>query len=308
MTTYRIRADEPVQAGIRRIGCEQVESALGWIDGADADVETAVHEVRKTCKKIRGLARLVRPHLGSVYREENAWFRDTARRLSGMRDLHVMGRTFDGVCERFADERDTTRFAPVRERLVERHGGAGPDAEHALQMLAQLRPALVQARDRIARWSVPAEGFAALEPGLKLTYRRGRRAMAVVAERPTGEGVHEWRKRAKYHWYHLRLLAGCWRPVMDAWRTEADALSEELGDAHDLAVLRRALATDVELLQASPDLSELLGLIDRRERELVHQALARGGRLYAERPGRLAQRLARYWHVWRPEDPLAAAA
>ena len=307
MTTYRLRADEPVEAAVRRIGREQVEVALGRIDGAADDVETAVHEVRKTCKKIRGLARLVRPHLGDVYREENAWFRDTARRLSGMRDLHVMGRTLDGVCERFADECDTGRFAPVRERLLERHRGGGPDAGAALAMLGELRPALVRARERVACWSVPATGFAAVEPGLKLTYRRGRRAMAAVAARPTVAGVHEWRKRAKYHWYHLRLLAGCWRPVMDTWRNEADALAETLGDAHDLAVLRSALATDIELVQSSPDLAELLGLIDRRERELVAQALDRGGRLYAERPGRLAERLGQYWHAWRPREPLAPA-
>ncbi len=307
MTSYRIAGDEPVEAAVRRIGCEQVEDALDWIDAAADDVETAVHEVRKTCKKVRGLARLVRPGLGDAYREENAWFRDTARRLSGVRDLHVMGRTFDGVCERFSGEHDCARFAPIRERLVERHAGSCPDAEQARAMLSETRPALAGARERIARWRIPDDGFAALEPGLRLTYRRGRRAMAAVAGRPTVERVHEWRKRAKYHWYHLRLLGGCWRPVMDAWRNEADALSEALGDAHDCAVLRRALATDVELVQSSHGLADLLRLIDCRYDELIATALEYGERLYAERPRRLTERLGCYWRAWRPDDPLAPA-
>lgn len=311
---YRIRADERVEQAVRRIGGEQIEAALADIDGAERDAVRALHDVRKRCKKIRGLLRLVRPCLGPAYREENAWFRDTARRLSGMRDLQVMGHTFDSLVAELGEPGAVQRFTPLRHRLYERHAGGAPDRERALALLRTVRPAFEQTLDRSRRWRLSAEEFPAIRDGLSLTFRRGRRGRAAVAGQPGAAAVHEWRKRAKYHWYHARLLADCWRPVMDAWRSEAHRLSEELGDAHDLAVLRQALATDVEWLQGAGELREMLALADRRHDRLIAQALARGRRLYAEKPSRLAARLERYWTAWReaaralPEEAGAANA
>jgi len=305
---YRIRADERVEQAVRRIGGEQIERALADIDRADRDAAQAVHDVRKRCKKIRGLLRLVRPCLGSAYREENAWFRDTARRLSGMRDLQVMGRTFDGLIGEL-EEADAAvkRFAPLRARLHERHAGGEPDPERAVMLLREVRPAFEQALERSRRWQLTGEEFPAIRGGLRLTFRRGRRGRAAVARHASAAAVHEWRKRVKYHWYHTRLLADCWRPVMDAWRSEAHRLSEELGDAHDVVVLRRALATDAEWLQGVPELREMLALADRRHDRLIAQALARGLRLYAEKPSRLVERLESYWSAWREAPPREAA-
>jgi len=305
--TYRIGADEEVERAVRRIGGEQIERALADIDGAECDVVRAVHEVRKRCKKIRGLLRLVRPELGIAYRQENIWFRDTARRLSGTRDLQVMGRTFDSLVDEHPDSAAAARFAPLRERLYERHAGGEPSPDRVRALLEEVRPAFEQALARSQRWRVSAEEFAALEGGLRLTFRRGRRGLGSVARQASAPAVHEWRKRAKYHWYHARLLADCWRPVMDAWRGEAHLLSEELGDAHDVAVLRQALATDVEWLHGAPALREMLELADRRHERLISQALARGSRLYSEKPSRLVARLGRYWRAWREGSGHASA-
>jgi len=303
---YRIQSGEAVEEAVRRIGREQIEGALAGIDGAGGNAVEAVHDVRKRCKKVRGLLRLVRPCLGDTYREENAWFRDTARALSGMRDLQVMGRTFDGLVESHPDADARERFAPLRERLFERRTEGGPDPGRARALLADVRPAFEAALERAVHWQVPADGFEAIEGGLRLTWHRGRRGRAAVARQASAAAVHEWRKRVKYHWYHARLLADCWRPVMDAWQREAHRLSEELGDAHDLSVLRRALATDVEYLQRSSMLREMLELLDRRHEQLVDSALVGGQRLYAEKPAAIARRLESYWDAWCDEAGHAA--
>ena len=75
---YRIRTkDDDVEQAVRRIACEQIDRALAEIDDDGLDFARKVHQVRKRCKKLRGLVRLVRPAL-DAYGRENAAFRDAA--------------------------------------------------------------------------------------------------------------------------------------------------------------------------------------------------------------------------------------
>ena len=48
---------------------------------------------------------------------------------------------------------------------------------------------------------------AAIRSGAKKTWKRGRSALAAVREVPDPARFHEWRKRAKYTGYHLKLLS-----------------------------------------------------------------------------------------------------
>jgi CHAD domain-containing protein len=59
---YRLKRDDrSVQEGVRRIAREQIARMLRVIDSASVDTEKAVHDLRKSCKKVRGLLRLVMP-------------------------------------------------------------------------------------------------------------------------------------------------------------------------------------------------------------------------------------------------------
>jgi hypothetical protein len=102
--------------------------------------------------------------------------------------------------------------------------------------------------------SEPARGrsrtteFSAVAGGLCKTYGRGRNALHAAYAEPSDESFHEFRKRAKYHWYHLRLLRRIWRDMLGVQREAADELSDLLGDDHDLAVLRNTLLAEPERL------------------------------------------------------------
>ena len=80
---------ERIDEAVRQIAAEQIDKAIAEIDDADLTAHETVHQVRKRCKKLRALARLVRPGFPS-YKKENAFFRDLARGLSGARDAQVM--------------------------------------------------------------------------------------------------------------------------------------------------------------------------------------------------------------------------
>lgn len=58
-------------------------------DKKEKKLHTTVHEVRKSCKKIRGLLSLVRDVLPD-YHSENHFFRDEARKISDLRDSKAL--------------------------------------------------------------------------------------------------------------------------------------------------------------------------------------------------------------------------
>lgn len=58
--------DDTVEAGMRRIAAEQIERAIAEIDDTGLDRHETVHQVRKRCKKVRGLVRLVRPAFSAL--------------------------------------------------------------------------------------------------------------------------------------------------------------------------------------------------------------------------------------------------
>jgi len=278
---YRLRRGETVPDGVARIARGRLDHALDELRGVtDSSSEAAVHEARKDMKKLRALLRLARDELGDdVYRRENECFRDAARRLSGVRDADVMLATLDRL---------DGSFKELRHSLKE-HRRAHPDRGDGV-VIAELQ----QARLRVDRWPLEHHGFEAIEGGLRRVYRRGRRAQDAVEAEPSTKTLHEWRKREKDLWYHLTLLRGAWPAPLEATADEAHALSERLGDDHDLAVLHA-------WAHAQPDagaLDRFDGAVERRRAELQADALDLGRRLYAERPRAFAARLGGYWSAW----------
>lgn len=74
--TYRLKADESVPQGIKRIATEQIEKAISKLSATDElGVDEAVHQAGKRLKKTRAVIRLVRDRLDKDnYKQENARF------------------------------------------------------------------------------------------------------------------------------------------------------------------------------------------------------------------------------------------
>ena len=297
---FYLKTGENVEQGVKRIVAEQITKAIEEIDNEDLDNHTIVHQVRKRCKKIRGVFRLVRP-LFPEYSQENAWFRDAAKELSYVRDAEAVVETFDIVVETFNSQISAERFESLRETLTERRKEIAKDKAGIEKKLVEFRQKMCEARDRLNDWKLEAEEFEAIEPGLVKTYRRGQKAMGVALEDPTVENFHEWRKRAKYHWYHTRLLREIWKPVMKKICNEVKDLSDYLGDDHNLAVFRRMILDSPGEFGGNRDLQFLLGLIDRYSAELRTSSETLGRRVFGEKPKQLGARFRSYWEAWREE-------
>ncbi len=289
------QGDDSVAAGFRRIALDQIDAALAEAADDHLPMGERIHQVRKRCKKLRALIRLVRPAF-SDYSDENAAFRDAARRLSDVRDAAALVETADAICAHFADQLAEAPFDGLRDALVE-EARARETADDVAERLDRTVEDLRAARDRAVRWQIDATGAAAIAGGLKKTYARARDAMAAAQDEPSGERLHEWRKRVKYHWYHLRLLKKV-APMIAAEVEPADALSDVLGDHHDLHVMEHEIAQRRDAMD--PAAAEAaLGLVAARKARLEAEAFRLGRALLTEKPGALARRVGAYWSVWR---------
>lgn len=294
--TYRFEhTTRTVEENLRSIAHSQIEKALAELDDTEMSVQDTVHQVRKRCKKLRGLVRLVRGSF-SDYKSENQKFRDTAAQLSYIRDAEAIIETHDDLIGVYGDQIDQMAFSSVRDQLAARQEKILTERDIE-QKLAQLRAEMVDARDRTHQWRLSEKSFEAIEGGLAKTYKRARIAMATARKNPTPEKLHEWRKRVKYHWYHARLLRDIWPLMMRAHIEAADKLSDMLGDHHDLAVYRMTLLSDPESYGDSQQIEALIGLIVARQSVLAQEAFVLGARLLAEKPSALVKRWRAFWRT-----------
>jgi CHAD domain-containing protein len=295
---YRLRSKEKPKSGIRRIARGQAADALEQLQNADA---AAVHEARKDLKKLRSLLRLVRDQLGDgIYRAENRRFQEAGRRLSAARDAEVKLETLEGLQERFGEQLQGQGLKPFHRVLTEERAATAEALEANVGPVAESAMEIEEGRKRIRSWPLQANGWDLVGPGLVRLYRRGRRRFKEAQATPTAENVHEWRKRVKDLWYHLRILRDTWPAVVGPAADQAHELSDLLGDHHDLAVLADDARTRRQLFGESGDAKVLLKLTARRQKELLRQAIELGSRLYAEKPKAFGRRLRGYWLASRP--------
>ncbi len=296
---YRLKKNEGVELGIRRIAREQIEKSLEELSDSGLKVSKKVHQVRKRCKKLRGAVRLVRPALGATYDRENADFRDTARMLSQARDAKTALDTYDRVMETFASQVQRKAFGSIRRELTERRKALIGKRINLKERLAEVADRLEAARERIPTWHLSEEGFEAIRGGLNKTYGRACKEMDGVAEDPADENFHNWRKRVKYHRYHCQILTPLWPAELKSRAEEADKLGDLLGDDHDLAVLRAQIVETPDAFGTEQDIQAFLGLMDQCRERLQQKSFLIGRRLFAEKPGGICKRFGKYWDVWQ---------
>jgi CHAD domain-containing protein len=310
---YRLSIADDVPSSVRRCAREQLAGAVERLERAGEDPVTAVHEARKHLKKTRALLRLARPALGrAAYRGENDALRAIGLALSGTRDADVLVATAGTLAEHAAGRLPADVFEQLREALAAEaraaRGGEGGDAG-GVPELADVLERLRVAELRVEAWPLHDADWDTVLAGLSRAYARGRAAFATARAKPTPERLHEWRKRAKDLWYQQRLLTPAWPGVLAAQAEEAHALTELLGDDHDLAVLAERLAAPAPLPPAvDAERAALLALVEQRSGELREAAMRLGHRIYAESPKAFSRRLRRYVRTAVDEQRAGAPA
>jgi CHAD domain-containing protein len=289
---FRLRDGEPVPDGLRRIACGQLEMSIERLEGqTDEKPGTAVHETRKSLKRLRATVRLARDELGEgVYRRENGAFRDAGRRLAGARDSQVLLETLDALAERYPEELPRARLAGFRRMLIGQHAAAQrrlQDGAAIAEVLGELRAA----HARVPDWPLERAGVDGLAPGFKRIYRRGRRDHRAARREPGSENLHELRKRVKDLWYAGQIARPASPKKMKRIARRAHTLSDLIGEDHDLAILGRRAIERRDRFADEAAAGDLVKLIERRREELQSAAMELGDRLFRKKPRKLARPL-----------------
>jgi CHAD domain-containing protein len=299
---FELKPDESLRKSLRRIARKQMDHALDELAGAyKGSRDHAVHETRKSFKKIRAILRFVRPEVGEmIYQEGNIGFRDAGRPLTEVRDAKIFVDTLDKLVEHFKEHVGKGSFAEVRKELQANLRAVRKRVLNEQNSVAVVTDAIQRGRKRIKCWIDVPDRWSSIGRGLKGVYRRASDAFREAVVEASVEKLHEWRKQTKYLRYQLEILHPLWPERMEELAREADRLGDLLGGDHDLAMLRQMLADAPGRFGAEGDVEILVALIDQRRAEL-EQAMGLGRRYFQDKPKDFTRRLKGYWKAWRSQ-------
>lgn len=290
--------------GVRRIGLQQIAGALAQLEAAP--MATAVHETRKSLKRLRALLRLVRPGVTeAAYARESERLRDIGRCLSGSRDATVLRQTLQHLGEASPTIRRSANA--VLANLKRQDKSAVLTDQHP-QTPSPVETAIKGLQDAAERWrslELEPDMFETLAEGMSRGYRRCKRAYDAAYDEGTDAAFHDWRKTVQVYWRHMRLLEAAWPDYYVCRAAEAKTISELLGSAQDLALVTVCLQSGRDL--KSKMRTALLTLATVRQSELRAQARPLAQRLLAEGVGGHQRRTELNWKAAGRIDEAAHA-
>jgi len=276
----RLKLREPLPEGIKRVFCEEIDSALHMCQHPAKQRGVTVHEVRKHLKKLRAAMRLAMGQVGkNCHRNEDRCVRNIGRLVSDLRDAQVRLQTFILLRDKAAKKSERPLFPLTEELLLlERESFSAAFAGWQKEAIPQLE----NVKARLMAWTLDGLTWKQICNAVCKIYRRGQRALAKVIDDPEPEDFHAWRKRVKDVWYELRILQPLNRTVLEEMAHDAEVLGELLGSEHDLNFLWARLEKESADEALADELVQLQKMITKRCKRLRRDVLELGRRFYAE--------------------------
>lgn len=301
---YRFKTNEPLASGIHRILEEQgAIIASGLQLAAPVELDKAIHEARRSFKRLRAILRLLEHALDPpAFHALDRALRDLSRRLAGPRDAWVLIQTWRRLdiqpgsadapgAEASLLEIDKllqARYLEAQTRLLTQGGSHREVASRVADVLSQ---ADTQIGDHLSSKLILR--------GLRAQYRRARRALRDARKNPLPAVRHEARKEIKYLWHLIQLLEPASPKPLKRSAAEFKRLSNLLGDEHDLVVLLHALESASVL--SEPALELVRSRVRKRFRKLAGRADVLGASLLAQRPSDFSAALGEVWKSFHPD-------
>ncbi len=301
--SFELKRKEAVPDGIRRVIGERIDKAMAALNGDARKTpdDEAVHEARKRFKQIRGALRLARKELGNKkFGRENRTFRDAGRPLSEVRDAKVMVDTLKDLAKRYKGRLSPAAFKQFQVALNKRRIKIRESVLNRNHAARSIISHVRKAEGRTSDWSMTHNGWKAIAPGLRKTYRAARDAMLEAVREDSDEALHEWRKRSKDLRYAIELLSRAWPEALESFSESISHLTDLLGQDHDLAVLQEIVDHDFADTGSDEAQKSLLkALVSQRRSELLDEARELGRKIYAESNQQFLDRVHGYWRAWR---------
>ena len=251
------------------------------------EFRSAVHESRKSIKKVRAVAALLKQAGAKLPRKDRKRVKSAARALSRVRDSSAIIDTFDRVRRRYPKQLPEHTYAILRRGLVAardlREASAQRDG-----VVAEAAERLQKTRTSAKKWTSHSIEWPEMIAIVTVSYCRSRNAMKRARAIGQSATLHRWRKELKTLWYQLRLA----RPLMTGVApliAKLNRLETELGDDHNLVVLGATLRGCRDLRTRRADIRQIDRLATRMRQSLRRRAFALGRRLHGRKPEAFAR-------------------
>jgi CHAD domain-containing protein len=273
-----------------------VRAAAASFPAPGEEAPKRVHDVRRTLKEARAIARLFLPCVGEPARVTIAALAATRRQVGRARDLDVMAHRLQRLAP-------PPELATPLEAAIVRERKAALRARRGLASRAP-RARLSAIAKRLEGWDLGGIGRDEIAAAVARTYRQARRRGRRAFDSDEPAALHAFRTRVVDLRYQLALLACAWPDALNAQATALDELREALGDHHDLHVLETFAAEHGRLgAQALDQLHERVG---EKQKKLRRRGEKEFERLFVETPEAFAARIGAY--LARPvEKPIVPA-
>ena len=303
--SFALHQRKHIEDELAKIARRQLRNtARALTTAAGRTLGSAVHESRKSVKKVRAVAAVLEQAGAKLPRKDRKRLKSVASALSTIRDSAAIIETFDRLRRRYPKQLPEHTYGVLRRGLV--------DARHRLEARAERNGVIGDAAARLAKtrksakaWTSPSIDVAGLVAVVADSYRRSRKAMKRARATRQSATVHQWRKELKTLWYQLRLA----KPLtvgVAPFVADLKRLETELGDDHNLVVLAATLRGCRGLRSMRAAVRQIDRRALRMRAQLRRRAFALGRRLHARKPEAFARWIRR--SSQRRRELLTAAA
>ena len=300
MNEYFLSGTDLSGQQVRQVMLGQIDNVLDLINNSETGFDETIHSIRKSIKRIRAMMRMIRFPLGEkIYNQENIFLRDINRTISAIRDSRVNIEVFDTLTERLLKPEEKSVDA-VNELLADEYQQLKEQFDVNNKGKEQLRSLLKDARKRLAIPELDNIRKGSVMRGIRKTYRRGKKSLAIAGHDLNDRNLHELRKQVKHLWYQMQLIRFLWDPYFASLEKSIETVSDGLGEDHDLTELRLKLtASDIRDKVSSEFTDDLLNLIGEKQQIIRENIWPEVKRIYAEAPGTFVRRINSYRKIIR---------
>ena len=268
---------------LRKIARRQLRRTIQVLDvDGSGTFSGAVHESRKSVKKVRAVTAFLRAAGARVPRKDRTRLKSAARTLSRVRDSAAIIDTLERVHHRYPRQLPQHTYRILRRGLVDARDRVEARA-HREGCVQDVARQLKKTRNAAGDWSAPSIDWPTAIELLTASYGESGKAMEHARSTGQSAAVHGWRKTVKTLWYQLRLV----KPLtnrMSALVRDMRRLETALGDDHNLVILAATLRACPGLKTMGAQIRQVDRLSVRMRKPLRRRAFSLGRRLHRRTP------------------------
>jgi len=298
MFRFAIETYEELRDGVVRNFQEQFNYITHQAEIPDT-IDTSVHEIRKSFKRIRAILRLIRWDIGEdLYHSENRKFRDLSRSLSSLRDYHVI---ICDLAERFESEElliPESRFIQFINHLNDQKE---LEYQHLVDIKAMktIQHTLKQSYQDVQGYDLSRLGPHTIEKGVKHIYQNCLNHIEKAQHDLTDASLHNLRKCTKYLLYQMQLVEEVWPDYFNNYSKALKEATDLLGDDHNLVEEITIINSMPESLLPQTDKQRLTDALNKERQQLHEETWQLMGKIFTEDPNSFIKRVNSYWLLGR---------